>query len=273
MKKVLLLFSVLLAISCSNKEDVSGVQEVHFNIYGLTYQVVDSDQDKVQRKSTPTEEGLTDIWVIEGTNTLLHKKSSDSDFDSPTIILTTGQHTLTFIGSNKSGQQVVNGVWSANKIGDTYGCVHQVNVQSGMAIQNVTLGRVNYVIQWSSTDVVPDNAVTIELSVDVYRNTLLSGLAGGAVNPSYSFSASSASVIGSTLTMSSNAFCTTFATQENVSTTLKVKDSGGNVLYSHTKEVPVLSNRKTIISGELFGGTKSSVSVENDWLDDYEVAL
>jgi len=275
MKKFSLFVLALLCLVGCN-EPVDEVVNVPFHVTNLSV-LVDTTpgvrDGLAPMRVESLSDDITELWVLEGTTTLAHQTSVDANFGSPVIQLTGGQHSLTFIGSKKDGQSVSNGVWSANSASETYGYVYALNVVSGMDVQDVTLGRVNYQVVWSSTDVVPTAASTVEITISNHRSSLLAGLSGGSVNSEYKFVADISGKVGVTTYISVSGFCGVLATEEDVTSTFTVKDSGGNVLHQHSKTVPVLSNRKTVITGALFGSTKSSVSVSKEWLDDEEVAL
>jgi len=271
--------SACVLVSCN--EPVADEHEVQFNVSNLsvlldtTAREIDGGLSPVRMASpyTPEEAGLTDLWVIEGSKTLAHQVSTDNDFGTPTVVLSSGHHTLTFIGSGKTGQKVVSGVWSADKCSDTYGCESVINVQADMAVQNIVLSRVNYVLQWSSNDVVPNAADSCFVEVVGHRNTLIAGLAGGDANPKYVFGGDVNGRHGATVYININGFCAEFGVVDSVTTTFIVKNANKDTMYIHSATAPMLSNRKTVIKGNLFGSTKSAIGVNTSWLSDYEVEI
>lgn len=63
-------------------------------------------------------------------------------------------------------------------------------------------------------------------------------------------------------------------TENDITTTLQFLDAADEVLFQYTRTVPVLSNRRTVISGEMFYGTAgAALRVNTDWSDDYATAL
>lgn len=273
MKKIFhAMFIVLALVGCKSKDEVQPEKKVTFHIEQLS---VSQAALAPARKAdaTPTDAGLTDLWLFEGSTLLAHQQSTDADFGSPELELTFGQHTITIIGSGTTNQTFTNGVWSGNDPKDCFGCVHNVNVTSTTGEQAVVLTRCYYGLQWASEDKVPANAKTIEVTVGNYRKTLMAGLNGGETS-NKTINASVTSYIGKTLTVSAYGFNAAYGTEEQVHTTYTIKDADGNVIVYHEKDVPVLSGRATIIKGNMFGGAASaSVMVDNTALTNYEVSL
>ena len=68
-------------------------------------------------------------------------------------------------------------------------------------------------------------------------------------------------------------FCPTLDTEASTSVQIDFL-AGSNVVSSHTVDVPIITNRKTIISGTFFGANaKGAVSVNTTWLDDEEIDI
>lgn len=278
MKKILFIMLTAVAmVGCKSDEPSSPTSgKIKFNVLGLD--VLQERFDAPKRvvnddPFTPTQAGLTELWLFEGTTLLAHQQSGDANFGSPELELTFGQHAITIIGSGTTNQTFSDGTWSGKDPKDCFGAVHNVNVTSTTGEQAVVLTRCYYGLQWMSEDVVPANAAKVEVTVSNYRKTLLASLAGGA-SDTRTISASVASYIGKTVTVSAYGFTEVYSTEEQVHTTYTIKDADGNVIVHHEKDVPVLSGRATIIKGNMFGGAASaSVMVDNTALTNYEVSL
>lgn len=275
MKKVLLILLAAVAlVGCNGgKDEPMATRRVVMRVQGL--EVLTQPMAAPLRKAdaTPTDAGLTDLWLFEGTELLAHQTSADADFGSPELELTYGQHSITIIGSSTTDQSFTNGVWAGKDPKDCFGAVHNVNVTSTTGEQAVVLTRCYYALQWQSEDKVPANAATVEVTVGNYRKTLLGGLAGGEV-VAKNINASVASYIGKTVTVSAYGFAAAYGTEETIHTTYTIKDASKNVIHKHEKDVPVLSGRATIIKGSMFGTPASAaVMVDNKALTNYEVSL
>lgn len=269
--------AVLALVSCKSKQQDEPAQQVQvrFNVQSIE---VSQESLAPSRKADsnikePSDAGLSDIWVMENGNVLCHQDSSEVNFGSPDIMLTQGKHTLTFIASNKGGQKIENGVWSANSVSNTFGQVMSLNVVQGMEAQSIILTHTNYLITWKSTKVVVMSAKKARITISDHRNTLLSGLTGGSVNPLYTFEFDPTSQLGQPLDVSVSGFCGTCGVQDSVTTTLLIQTINDDTICYFSKRVSVLSNRKTILTGEIFGGTQSAISVNSNWEADNEVTL
>jgi len=271
MKKFIPLMLILALISCKNNDEPVATNSVNFKVTSLQVGMsANTPSRKASSDMSLTKSGLTNLWVFEGNKLLCHQVSTDANFGLPAVDLTTGQHTLTFVASSQNNQQFVNGVWSAKSASETYGKVFTVNVQMNMSTQSVILNRANYVLKWESLDNPTSSVDSIEVSITGMRKTLLGGLAGGTVNNSYKVKGKPQS---KGVQASSTGFCRIIDTDEIVTTTFTAYSSTGDTLYRHTVDVPILSNRTTIIKGNLFSSEATFVQVNSDFLADEIVEL
>lgn len=284
----LLLCIALLSFSCRHENGPSSSRRVTFSVDVLS---IDRDSTFTDRRDTPSpaylpaatsdtpaditleQASMTDLWVFEGTTLLAHQTSSDAHFGTPQVELSYGHHTITFIASPQSDQSFSAGVWSAPKANDAFGYVADIDVSTSTSSESIILMRLTYGLKWQSTDLVPSGTKTLLLSVSPMRESLQSNLVavdGYERTYTYDVSAYVGRVVGVTV----YGLPEHYGVEDNITSTIEFLDASNNILFTHTRTIPVLNNRRTIITGELFNGSASAaVRINSQWLTDYETNL
>lgn len=286
----LLLCIVLLSFSCRHANDATNTKLVTFAV-----DVLSIDRDSTFTDSSPHQSAaayhaiadaadtpadisleqasMTDLWVFEGSTLLAHQHTGDADFGTPSVDLSYGSHTITFVASSQSGQTFTSGTWHADKANDCFGSVESVDVSSSTSAQAVILMRCTYGLKWQSTDLVPTGTKTLRLSVSPMRESLTDGLhATDGYTRTYTYDVTS--YVGRVISVTVYGLPEYYGVEDAVTTTIEFLSATDAVLYTHTRTVPVLTNRRTIITGELFNGSASAaVRVNSQWLTDYETNL
>ena len=220
-----------------------------------------------------SQANMTDLWVLEDGVLLAHQTSTDPAFGSPSVELPYGEHTITFVSSPQPDQTFVDGVWSAPKAADTFGYIADIFVSSSSSTEPIVLYRLTYGLKWQSTDLVPSGTKTLRLSVSPMRESLTDGL--HATNPytrTYTYDVSA--YIGRTISVTVYGLPAEYMVEDNITTTIDFLDAAGSVLFTHTATAPVLSNRRTILSGRMFSNSASTaIRLNSEWLTDYETTF
>lgn len=291
MKKYALLITIaLLSFSCRHANDATNTKFVTFAV-----DVLSIDRDSTFTDSSPHQSAaayhavadaadtpaditleqanMTDLWVFEGSTLLAHQHTGDADFGTPSVELSYGSHTITFVASSQSGQTFTSGTWHADKANDCFGSVESVDVSSSTSAQAVILMRCTYGLKWQSTDLVPTGTKTLRLSVSPMRESVQAGLhAVDGYERVYEYNVSS--YVGRVVSVTVYGLPEQYGVEDNVTTTIEFLSSTDAVLFTHTTTVPVLSNRRTIITAPLFNSSASSaIRINSNWLTDYETSL
>lgn len=274
----LLFLLTLLSFSCRHENAPSDTNVVTFYVDALS---IDRDSTITQSRmqsSSPTDitlsqANMTDLWVFEGSTLLAHQTATDPDFGAPSISLSYGSHSITFVASNQSGQSFTSGTWHADKANDCFGSVESVNVSTSTSAQSVILMRCSYGLKWQSTDLVPASVRTLRLSVSPMYESLTDGLhATDGYTRTYTYDVSS--YIGRVVGVTVYGLPAEFGVENNITTTIDFLDASSSVLFTHTTTVPVISNRRTIITAPLFNSSSNSaIRINSNWLTDYETSL
>lgn len=267
MKKLFLVFALVALVGCQQYEfdepSALAKKDIQFVMKGLSVEYI--------TRATLQSEGVTDLWIYEGTTMLKHQVSTDADFGAPTVSLSYGSHDLTFVGSKSTGQSF-DAVWKCEKVNETFAKVMNVTVSSNSsASRQVELSRRNSKIGFLIEDAIPTGvaSVHIKLATNLGLDADLQGVESGF----YDVTASVASRVGTT---GYNPMChvlTATNDEEEASALIEFLDASGTVLYHYEKDVLVKPNRMTTIRGSYFAGDVNNISINNQWLDEYEVSI
>ena len=183
-----------------------------------------------------------------------------------------GLHNLSFIAT--SGEATVNGSTMSGKIGNCFGKLLPLDVDANTGTQNLVLPRITYAIYVSTKDYIPSNVTTMRLTIgNICRSVNVQTLGGTEPQSNLVLNVSVAAAQGKKYSNFVTGFCPTLDTEASTSVQIEFL-AGSNVVSSHTVEVPIITNRKTIISGTFFGANaKGNVSVNTTWLDDEEIEV
>lgn len=230
-----------------------------------------------------TAEGkdMTDVWVLDYMNGQLVQQIHQSDntakdFGMPVMQLAYGSHHVYFVASRGAGADLNVGehrlTWE--KVSDTFYKDYEVNVvATSNGNRAVTLERVVTKLRLTFTDVVPENAATINITPATWYKGLdyMTGEpCAVAESQTTTISIPSAS-IGQT-GVSASMFSVSTATEWTTDVTISSKTSADAVLGTATlTAVPLKANRVSDYSGPLFSaGGSLSLSLDGEWMDSYE---
>lgn len=245
-------------------EQTSQARNIQFVIKGISVDYA--------TRATLASEGITDLWVWEGTTLLKHQVSTDSDFGAPTVSLTVGAHDITFVASKSDGQNLTDGTWSCAKVKDTFAKVLPVTISSGSKSRQVELTRRSCLLRWTIEDAIPSAVSKMRISVN-NRYSLTSDLTAGTAT-AYQNTVDITSKVGQTgVSPSISMFTLSPTDEEQVSATIEFLSSTDAVLYSNTMEVSMKTNRVTNIHGNFFQGDTNTISVNSTWLTQNDVSI
>lgn len=285
MKRLFLTACAVAAIaaitSCSN--DISVLSGSPAETKAIAF-ALDGDWQGIDEpftRSAVAGSSMTDVWVLDYMGGVLkqqvHQASGDTDFGSPTLSLSYGEHTLYFIAS--SGDNPVLNT-NAHTLGfgavrDTFWESVNVNVASGTAAnQSVTMNRIVTKLAIQPTDEIPANINTITIAPATWHLTFdyLTGLPTAASTDYSRTMAIPDNYKGTAGTLKINllGFCGTSDFTTNVSVT--AKDADNNTIgYAAISNAPMKRNRACRFSGTLFGNSNGlTMNVDDTWLTDYE---
>lgn len=228
--------------------------------------------DITTTRATLAEAQVKELYVFDGSQQMAKQSSTDTNFGTVTLDLDFGLHNLSFIAT--SGEATVTGNTMSGKIGNCFGKLLPLDVDANTGTQNLVLPRITYAIYVSTKDYIPSNVTTMRLTIgNICRSVNVTTLNGAEPQNDLVLNVSVASAQGKKYSNFVTGFCPTLDTETSTSVQIDFL-AGSNIVSSHTVEVPIITNRKTIISGTFFGANaKGNVSVNTTWLDDEEIEV
>lgn len=270
MKKILLM-AMAAALMC-------GCDEGDMNVSGdgvkcVTFSVGGSGWGAVTRGLEADGTGMTDLWLFDYVDDelvgTLHKSQGDADFDSPSLGMAYGSHTVYFVAS-RGKTPTVNGttiVWQQPS--DTFWAVLNLDVIGSTANVAVTLDRVVTRFRVVVGDEVPDGMAKLCITPASwwYGLDYTTGAAIGEQQAERSITVPS-SYIGTIGQLSVAIFGLSDDDEWMTDVTITAKDADDNSLGSVTlTDVPFMRNRSTEASGNLFAGQRGfSLLLNDEWL-------
>lgn len=206
------------------------------------------------------------------------QSSEDEGFGSVTMDVDYGTHEYVFVGHNSvtCSYDHEKSELSFDKVLDTFTATQTLTVDlETEETQSVKMLRQVAGIKLVMADAIPQNAASIELTVNGYSSTLdpKTGLGTSAIEHVRKWEYATTN-IGKTNT-SYTLYSFLPSEEHTVDITVRVEGTDGKDIVNYTLEdIPVEKNRMTIISGYLLSmDLGTSVSVEGEWGEDIEVNI
>lgn len=260
-------------IGCKNGNEPAQMQQVVFNVQGL--EVKTEPMHKPAASGLVDEDGsaLTDLYLFDGTELLAHQVSTDEGYGTITVQLMAGVHNLHFVATRATGLSYADGLLSMGSVRPTFGGHLTLNV-TGSSEQNVTLERITGQVILTIEDEIPSDAHTLKVQIGDYCKALQVETFNGSANNPFEASVNISSKVGITgYSVTLNHLVPVFCSQIESSYTVTVLDANGNTIAQSTGTLPLNSNTKTLLHGELFAGTKALFVLSTAWNADIDVNM
>ena len=266
MKKLFFISALAaLLIGCKGQNE-PGQQQVTFKVSNFTST---TEPLKAPASLVDGDDALTDLYLFDGTTQLIHQTSDQDDFGTITVLLTTGNHTLHFVATRSTGLSYEGGILACTSLKNTFGKTMQLNVAGG-GDQNVTLDRLSGKLIITINDAIPSGASNLRIQLgDRYTSLDIASLYGNSpaafdqnVNISGKVGTSGYSITLYMLAPDADGYETDF--------TLTATNASSEVIGQATGTITIAPNTKTLLSGNLFTGTRSFISLSTGWNTDIE---
>ncbi len=279
--KRLFLFAAIVAafLSCSKKDEPANVQQ-HQITFRVPQLAVETEPMGSPRKAPQAtildDEGgtaLTDLYVFDGTTQLAHQVNTDDGFGTITVQLLAGEHNLHFVATRSTELNYDAGVLSMTAVRPTFGQHLVLNV-TGASENNITLDRLTGQFKLTIEDEIPAAAAKLRIELaDFYKGLNVVTFAG-TNKEAYSADINITSKVGQTnANWTVNHFAPTYGTQYSTTYTITAFDAEDHIIAQATGTVPLNSNTKTNLHGNLFTGTQAFISVNHAWNADLNADL
>ena len=270
--KKFLFFSALIALLIGCKcSDEPAKQQVTFRIsnFQSTTEPLGSPR-KAPASLVDGEDGaLTDLYLFDGATQLVHQTSTQEDFGTITVLLPIGEHDLHFIATRSTGLSYEDGILTCASLKNTFGKTVHLSVAGG-GDQNVTLDRLTGKLVITINDAIPTGASNLRIQLGDRYTTLdpqtLFGVSPAAFDQNVNISGKTGNtgfyVTLFMLAPDADGYETEF--------TLTATNTSSQVIGQATCTITIAPNTKTLLSGNLFTGTRSFISLNSAWNADIE---
>lgn len=251
--------------SCSSKDEPTETHQVKFTVNG--WNAVTEHMSPARKAPAVLNDGdgvLTDLYLYDGTTQLAHQVNTAEDFGTITVMLTAGSHNLHFIATRSTGLAYDAGILSATSLRTTFGKTLALDV-TGSSEENITLDRLTGKLFITIEDKIPEGASQLRIQVgNMYKSLnvqTLYGVSPVAFDQTVSISGK-VNTSGNewnlyTLAPDADGYETTF--------TLTATNGSGTTIGQATGTLTLAPNSKTFLTGNLFSGTKSFISLNTTW--------
>ena len=223
---------------------------------------------------------MTDLWVFDfvGDECVqsIHQTTSDDTWGQPQMSLTLGTHHVCFVAS-RGLSPVLDATaktltWAS--VRDTYWKDYEVTVvNTSNGNRAVTLERVVAKLKLTTNDEIPAGAATLMCTPATwyYGLNYRTGAPVTATNDQAISLSIPANYVGTSGQLVVSFFTISGTDEWTTDVSVAVKDGNGTSLGSSMiNDAPMLRNRSTEYSGNLFsGGGNMVVSINSDWLAPY----
>ena len=221
---------------------------------------------------------MTDLWVFDYMGDELvqtiHQTTDDTDFGEPNVLMEYGDHDLYFVASRGLNPEVddVEHTITWSNVRDTFWKTITMNVNSTSATSvDVTLERVVTKLKLNIQDKVPAGLVNITITPEEWNYGIdyLTGEPASVDDSPITIDVPS-SYVGTTGNLSVSVFSLSGDSEWTTDVTVAAKNgSNGTISSVHIDDVPLLANRATVYSGNLFtSGSTFTLSINDTWLSD-----
>ena len=256
-----------------NGDSIRDLATIHFVCQG------DFEMRHFTRSLEADGKSMTDLWVLDYIGTTLaqqiHQVSTDTDFGTPTLNLSVGNHHIYFIASRGSGATLSteNHTITFTRVLDTFYKDYDINVTAtSNGSRSVTLDRIVTKLTTVITDEIPTGAATFNITPEAWHYGIdyVSGnptAATASKTITINIPSSEIGVTGERL----NIFGFSADDEWTTNLTLNCKKADGTILGSAVlANVPLKRNRITEYTGPLFSSSgATTVGLSTDWLDNY----
>lgn len=224
-------------------------------------------------RSTDAINSLIVFDCVDGKLIQTISQSNESDgFGTISMSLPYGKHELLFVGHKTEEPSFYYPSATFNETHDTFSYRLLLTVDDNTnASQNVQLSRCVAAVRLVATDAIPEGVSALRMKLSACYNTLdiTTGYASGqssSVSRTFTYSISHIGKKGSTYSIY------TFVPNREFSTDITVEILNKDGLAISTTSIKGLSverNRKTVLTGELFGmKTDAIIDVNDSWGND-----
>lgn len=259
-------------MGCKSSDEPKQAHAVTFTVPALA---VTTEPMNAPRKVAPLTDDdgnqMTDLILFDGSTYLIRQQSSDPNFGTVTVMLTTGEHHLHFIATRSTDIVLEEGILNCTSLRPTFGKHYDLNV-TGSSDQNISLDRITGQVVITIEDEIPVGATSLRIQMgDYYKGidpTTFNAVRSGAFDQTVNIYGK-VGMSGQTWTL--NILVPEYGVEHETTYTLTATNGSSQVIGQCTGTIPCNSNTKTLLHGNLFTGTRSFFSLTTSWNADNDV--
>lgn len=272
MKKILLLAAVVVAFVACKNDEPQQMQQVTFHVQGMTVET--QPMANAPRKVAPLTDDdgaqMTDLILFDGATYLMRQQNTDPNFGTVTVMLTAGEHHLHFVATRSTELSYAEGVLNCTSLRSTFGKHYDINVTGG-SDEYVTMDRLTGMVVITIEDEIPAGAANLRIQFGDYHKGLNPTTFAGVRSGAFDQTVSLASKVGQTdVQYKLPVLAPVYGTESTTTYTLTATNGSGEVIGQATGTMPMNSNTKTLLHGNLFVGTRSFLSLSTAWNSDID---
>lgn len=273
-KYIILLPIVALLLSACKHDEPNAKYAVTFKLPQVSVNTEPMDNPRKAPILTDDDgKQMTDLILFDGSTYLLRQQSTDPEFGTITVMLTAGTHNLHFIATRSEGLDYTDGMLTCTSLKPTFGDHYTINVSSS-SDEYVTMERITGQVVVIIEDEIPADAKSLRIQFgDFYTSidpTTFNATRTGAYDTSVDISGK-AGKSGQSFTI--NILAPNYGVEHTTSFTLTAKNTSGTIIGQATGTMPICSNTKTLLHGNLFTGTRSFISLSTAWNADKDASF
>ena len=280
MKKTFLLCALcaLMLLGCKSKNDPENVQQhqVTFRVPQLAVEMQPMDAPAIRKVAPLTDEDgsqMTDLILFDGATYLMRQQNTDPDFGTITVMLTAGEHHLHFVATRSTELSYDEGALNCASLRATFGKHYDLNVTGG-SDEYVTMDPLTGMVVITIEDEIPAGASQLRIQFGDYYKGLNPTTFAGVRSGEFDQTVSLASKVGQTdVQYKLHVLAPVYGTESSTTYTLTATNGSGEVIGQATGTMPINSNTKTLLHGNLFTGTRSFISLATSWGADSDVTF
>ena len=279
MKRILFLcaLAALTLVSCkSDKDEPQAQHQVTFRVPQLAVETEPMNAPGVRKVAPLTDEDgaqMTDLILFDGATYLMRQQNTDPNFGTVTVMLTAGEHHLHFVATRSTELSYDEGILNCTSLRSTFGKHYDINVTGG-SDEYVTMDRLTGMVVITIEDEIPAGAANLRIQFGDYYKGLNPTTFAGVRSGDFDQTVSLASKVGQTdVQYKLNILAPVYGTESTTTYTLTATNGSGDVIGQATGTMPINSNTKTLLHGNLFVGTRSFISLATSWGADSDVTF
>jgi len=279
MKKLFLCAAIAVSLlACKSKDEPENLQkqQVTFKVTAFDQSTEPMNAPAVRKVAPLTDEDgsqMTDLILFDGATYLMRQQNTDPNFGTVTVMLTAGEHHLHFVATRSTELSYDEGVLNCASLRSTFGKHYDLNVTGG-SDEYVTMDRLTGMVVITIEDEIPAGAANLRIQFGDYYKGLNPTTFAGVRSGDFDQTVSLSSKIGQTdVQYKLPVLAPVYGTESTTTYTLTATNGSGDIIGQATGTMPINSNTKTLLHGNLFTGTRSFLSLATSWGADSDVTF